>query len=193
MKKVLCMLVGILFSAMGVLQAQTEGGLLVLRGGFATNNFKGRHIRADILPSYDVSLDFNRFFYKKCYWNTGVMFSTRGFDSEHRGKLRAHTFGIPLTLGHYHKVTGNLAVDIRFGGFFTVDMAGQYEENHHKKTKIRDIEGYRRCDGGFVLGFGIWYRKINLDYSFRRGFGRVWHDNGPKNSINHVIRLGYAF
>lgn len=192
MKKVLCMLVGLLLSGMAVLQAQTEGGQLILRGGFATNNFKGAHTRADILPSYDFSLSYARLFYRHVYWTTGAMFTTRGFDREHGGKLRTHAFGVPLAVGYHYNVTSRLAVDFRLGGFFTVDMAGKFKPLRGDDIGIGDIDDFRRCDGGVLLGFGLWYKCVSLDYSYRRGFGKLWPD-GPKNAVTHAIRLGYAF
>ena len=58
--------------------------------------------------------------------------------------------------------------------------------------KIGDIEDYKRCDGGLIIGMGVWYKRINIDYTFKRGFGEVRED-GPAGAVNHMIRLGYAF
>lgn len=180
------------------MQAQVWGGQLIVRGGFSTNNFKGdRSPQMGRLPGYNFSLDFNKAFRKGrgAYWNTGVMFGTRGYDIDYRRshtKFRAHNFGIPFTLGYLYKVTGNLAVDGRFGTFFSVDMAGKMSGRDIHDLKIGDIEDYHRCDGGILLGMGVWYKRINVEYTFRRGFGALV-DNGTSGSANHMIRLGYAF
>lgn len=108
-------------------------------------------------------------------------------------KFRAHNFNIPLTVGYKYNLTDNLAVDGRFGAFFGVDMAGKYDfGDDDGDVKIGDIEDYKRCDGGLIIGMGVWYKRINIDYTFKRGFGEVWED-GPAGAVNHMIRLGYAF
>ena len=178
-------------------QAQILGGQLIVRGGFSTNNFKGeRSPQMGRLPSYNFSLDFNKAFRqgRGAYWSTGVMFGTRGYDIDYRSdiKFRAHNVGIPFALGYKYKVLDNVAVDGRFGTFFSVDMAGKLSGDDVHDQKIGDMEDYRRCDGGILLGMGIWYKRINLEYTFRRGFGALV-SNGTSGSVNHMIRLGYAF
>ena len=155
MKKIFLMLVAALMVGTATVNAQIWGGQLILRGGFAANNFKGDNTRGiDMLPGYNFSLDFNKNFYKGAYWNTGVMFGTRGFDVNHSdAKFRAHNFNIPLTVGYKYNLTDN---------------------------------------GGLIIGMGVWYKRINIDYTFKRGFGEVWED-GPAGAVNHMIRLGYAF
>lgn len=173
--------------------AQKWGGQFIVRGGFAANNFKGDHTRGiDMLPGYNIGVDFNKTFYGGAYWNTGLMLGTRGFDVDDSSlKFRAHNFNIPFTLGYKYNLTDNLAVDGRFGAFFSVDMAGKLDMGD-ESIHIGDIDDYKRCDGGILLGLGIWYKRINFDYVFKRGFGEAWND-GPAGSVNHMIRVGYAF
>ena len=59
-------------------------------------------------------------------------------------------------------------------------------------VKIGDIDHYKRCDGGIMLGLGVWFKRVNFDYLFKRGFGEAW-DEGPAGAVNHTIRIGYAF
>ena len=193
MKKIFLMLVAALMVGTATVNAQVKGGEFILRGGFAANNFKGDNTRGiDMLPSYNFSLDYNKTFYKGAYWNVGVMFGTRGFDVEDwDGKFRGHNFNIPFTVGYKYNLTNNFALDGRFGAFFGVDMAGKYEFDDDD-IKIGDIEDYKRCDGGIMLGLGVWYKRVNFEYTFKRGFGEAW-DDGPAGAVNHMIRLGYAF
>lgn len=193
MKKIFLMLVAALMVGTATVNAQVKGGEFILRGGFAANNFKGDNTRGiDMLPSYNFSLDYNKTFYKGAYWNVGVMFGTRGFDVEDwDGKFRAHNFNIPFTVGYKYNLTNNFALDGRFGAFFGVDMAGKYEFDDDD-IKIGDIEDYKRCDGGIMLGLGVWYKRVNFEYTFKRGFGEAW-DDGRAGAVNHMIRLGYAF
>ncbi len=195
MKKILGLWICALLWGVVAAHAQVLGGQLILRGGFSTNNFKGdRSPQMGRLPGYSFSLDFNKTFHRGAYWNTGVMFGTRGYDMDRSSvKFRAHNFGIPFTLGYKYDVTGNLAVDGRFGTFFSVDMAGKISGGKSRDdVQIGDIDDYHRCDGGILLGMGVWYKRINVEYVFRRGFGAAWGDF-PSGSANHMIRLGYAF
>ena len=150
------MLVAAFMVGAATMNAQVKGGEFILRGGFAANNFKGDNTAGlDMLPSYNISLDYNKNFYKGAYWNVGLMFGTRGFEADHSDmKFRAHNFNIPVTIG--------------------------------------DIDDYNRCDGGILLGLGVWYKRVNFEYTFKRGFGEAW-DDGPAGAVNHMIRLGYAF
>ena len=61
MKKIFLMLVAALMVGTATVNAQIWGGQLILRGGFAANNFKGDNTRGfDMLPGYNFSLDFNK-------------------------------------------------------------------------------------------------------------------------------------
>lgn len=190
MKKMFLLLVAVLMAGSTTVNAQIWGGQLILRGGFAANNFKGDDYGLDCLPSYNVGLDFNKAIMDDWYWNVGVMFGTRGYKIDMKGddyKFRAHNINIPFTTGYKYNLTDNIAVDGRFGGFLGVDMAGK-----SGNVKIGDIKDYKRFDGGLVLAFGVWYKNINLEYMFKRGFGELV-DGGMKGSVNHLLRLGYAF
>ena len=193
MKKILLTFVAAFLMGTTAVNAQKWGGQFIVRGGFATNNFKGEHTRGiDMLPSYNIGVDFNKTFHKGAYWNTGLMLGTRGFDvDKSSAKFRAHNFNIPFTLGYKYDLTDNLALDGRFGAFFGVDMAGKYKLGD-EDVKIGDIDHYKRCDGGIMLGLGVWFKRVNFDYLFKRGFGEV-RDEGPAGAVNHTIRIGYAF
>ena len=205
MKKIFLMLVAAFMVGAATMNAQVKGGEFILRGGFAANNFKGDNTAGlDMLPSYNISLDYNKNFYKGAYWNVGLMFGTRGFEADHSDmKFRAHNFNIPVTIGYKYNLTNNFAIDGRFGAFFGVDMGGKikwdvvddwehWEEFVDDEIKIGDIDDYNRCDGGILLGLGVWYKRVNFEYTFKRGFGEAW-DDGPAGAVNHMIRLGYAF
>lgn len=59
--KNLLMLVAALMVGTATVNAQIWGGQLILRGGFAANNFKGDNTRGiDMLPGYNFSLDLIR-------------------------------------------------------------------------------------------------------------------------------------
>lgn len=192
MKKIFLMLVAALMVGTATVNAQIGGGQLILRGGFAANNFKGDHSSGcEMLPGYNVGLDFNKDFWKDAYWNVGVMFGTRGYDTDWKADYRAHNINIPFTVGYKYNLTDNLAIDGRFGGFLGVDMAGKFTYGD-KDVNVGDVDDYKRFDGGLVIGVGIWYKRINLDYMFKRGFGEIV-DGSTSGSVNHLLRIGYAF
>ena len=66
-------------------------------------------------------------------------------------------------------------------------MAGKYGS-----VKINDLSGYKRCDGGIIIALGGWYKNINLEYMFKRGFAEIV-DGGANGAVNHMLRVGYAF
>ena len=105
------MLVAAFMVGAATMNAQVKGGEFILRGGFAANNFKGDNTAGlDMLPSYNISLDYNKNFYKGAYWNVGLMFGTRGFEADHSDmKFRAHNFNIPVTIGYKYNLTNLLA------------------------------------------------------------------------------------
>ena len=55
-----------------------------------------------------------------------------------------------------------------------------------------DVNDYRRCDGGLIIGVGLWYQNINLDFAYQRGFVNP-NENIDGGASNFLIRLGYAF
>lgn len=187
MKKLMMVLAGALMWG-ATANAQTD---IILRGGFATNNFVGSDYKhSDMNPGYNIGLEFNNYINKGLYWNTGILFGSRGFKYENRIKdikFRAHNFQIPITIGYKYDMGSGFALDGRIGGFFSVDMAGKLDD-----IKISDYDDYHRCDGGLLIGVGVWYQNINLDLAYQRGFGKLFE--GDKGSAsNFLIRLGYAF
>lgn len=195
MKKFFMILVGALILGTTAMKAQSEGTTFILRGGFATNSFVGDDMdHSDMLPGYNVGLDMNKFIKNGLYWNTGIMFGSRGYQYEDVLKFRAHNLQIPLTIGYKYDLGSGFALDGRIGGFFSVDMAGKYkyDSNLLKDTKISDIDDYNRCDGGLLIGVGVWYNNINLDLAYQRGFAHSI-DNLEGAASNFLIRLGIAF
>lgn len=188
MKKLMMMLTGALMWGAAA-NAQTD---FILRGGFATNTFVGSdYDNVDVMPGYNVGLDFNSYIKDGLYWNTGVMFGSRGFKVDYKKaddfEYRAHNIQIPLTVGYKFDMGSGFALDGRIGGFFSADMAGKFGD-----SKIADLDDYQRCDGGLLIGVGLWYQNLNLDFAYQRGFANIGEDVDGGAS-NFLIRLGYAF
>lgn len=188
MKKLMMVLAGALMWG-ATANAQTD---IILRGGFATNTFVGDDYgRVDMNPGYNIGLEFNNYIKNGLYWNSGLLFGSRGYKIDNKilddNKYRAHNFQIPVTIGYKYDLGSGIALDGRIGGFFSVDMAGKFDE-----VKIADLDDYRRCDGGLLIGIGLWYQNINLDFAYQRGFVNNFEDVDGGAS-NFLIRLGYAF
>lgn len=191
MKKFMMMLAGALMWG-ATANAQSD---IILRGGFATNNFVGDdYEKSDMNPGYNVGIELNNYINNGLYWNTGILFGSRGYKYEVPGKdlkFRAHNFQIPLTVGYKYELDGGFALDGRIGGFFSTDIAGK-SSSSIGETKIGDMDGYHRCDGGLLIGIGIWYQNINLDFAYQRGFADL-NNYRDGSASNFLIRLGYAF
>lgn len=113
--------------------------------------------------------------------------------------MRAHNIQIPVTIGYKYDLGSGIALDGRIGGFFSADIAGKSTSTgslagvgSSTDTKIGDINGYKRCDGGLIIGVGLWYQNVNLDFAYQRGFADIT-DYSDGGASNFLIRLGYAF
>lgn len=203
MKKLMMVLAGALMWG-ATANAQTD---IILRGGFATNQFIGDNYKNyDMNPGYNVGLELNNYIKNGLYWNTGLLFGSRGYkytiDARNANtsyKFRAHNLQIPITIGYKYELGSGFALDGRIGGFFSADLAGKSKTETNvlgystsTETKIKDMDGYHRCDGGILIGVGVWYQKINLDFVYQRGFADLT-EHADGSASNFLIRLGYAF
>lgn len=203
MKKLMMVLAGALMWG-ATANAQTD---IIVRGGFATNQFVGDDYEdSEMNPGYNVGLELNNYIKNGLYWNTGLLFGSRGYkytdgdrNANYSYKFRAHNLQIPITIGYKYDLGSGFALDGRIGGFFSADLGGKLKteatvagRSVSSETKIGDMNGYHRCDGGLLIGVGIWYQNINLDFAYQRGFAdRTKYADG--NASNFLIRLGYAF
>lgn len=157
-------------------------------------------------PGYNVGIEFNNYIKNGLYWNSGLLFGSRGYKYSSKvsgvsltNKLRAHNIQIPVTIGYKYDLGSGIALDGRIGGFFSADIAGKSTSTgslagvgSSTDTKIGDINGYKRCDGGLIIGVGLWYQNVNLDFAYQRGFADIT-DYSDGGASNFLIRLGYAF
>lgn len=100
----------------------------------------------------------------------------------------------PFTLGYKYSVTDNLKLDVHLGAFALVDMSqkAKFEEDGDKEDIDEAFDS--RFDAGIQAGLGAWFKKFNLDVTYRHGFvGYVSMPNDPLKSSSLLIRLGYAF
>ncbi len=81
MKKLMMMLAGALMWG-ATANAQTD---IILRGGFATNTFVGDdYDGVDMNPGYNVGLEFNNYIKNGLYWNSGLLFGSRGYKIDNK-------------------------------------------------------------------------------------------------------------
>lgn len=193
MKRIIIATLSILLFFTDSINAQLLGGKLILRAGYSADMFKGDNSRGlEMLSGYSVSADFNKEFFKGAFWNTGLTFGTRGYQkSNDKTELRVHALTIPVALGYKKMITNKCGMEARVGGFFSVDLAGKLTNENGDSFHLNDIDGYKRCDGGALFGIGLWFSKINIDYTYKHGFASIW-EKGPSGSVNHMIRLGFV-
>ena len=138
------------------------------------------------------------------YWGMDFGLGTRGFKESYNDEeisLLTHNVQVsPFNIGWKYNVVGDLAVDLHLGAFALYDYAGKYKysyEGVEESYGLGDIEGFQRFDAGLNAGFGIWYGRFNLDFTFQRGFVPSGEDvegeNNDDFTNNFMIRLGVAF
>lgn len=180
---------------------------------------------------YDITAGFNKYFNKtNLYWGMEFGLGTRGgnFKSKEAedgytfdGKAYVNSYNIkytPFTIGYKYPVTNDIKLDAHLGVFVLFDFAGTYTEDEWKNTDYEDetwneswdftddyVEGYR-FDAGLQLGIGAWYRKININFTWQRGFAPylgafpwgniIENKRGDQlyyNSSNAIVSIAYAF
>ena len=164
---------------------------------------------------YDFMFGFQKKFGSSdLYWGMEYGLGSRGYkctfdDSDYDGKytykLLAHNVKIvPFQLGYKYTFSGtDVAIDPHLSAFVSVDYAGKYKEKtewnedfgggtDEEDCSINDLEDYQRVDAGIQFGVGVWYKNINLDFTYQRGFIPVEKDYKIYNS-QFMIRLGFAF
>lgn len=135
------------------------------------------------------------------YWGMDFGLGSRGYkydDGDYSEKLMANNIQMsPITLGWKYEVVDNLFIDGHVGAFLSVDYTGKlkmedeyYEES--ESVSMGDWDGWNRFDVGMGIGFGLWYDRFNLDFTFQRGFIEAAEDSEMYTS-NVMLRLGVAF
>ena len=186
--------------------------------------------------NYEIAGGFNKYFGKSnVYWGMELGLGSRGGSYTYKGKethgdnnyetcdkAYVNSYNVkytPFVVGYKYPVTDDIKVDAHLGIYLSYDFAGTYTEDEWNKVngKIDEeykdswnftddyVEGYG-FDCGLQLGIGVWYRKINLNFTWQRGFapyiggfpfGDNWYNKSGDqvyfNSSNAVISIAYAF
>lgn len=136
-----------------------------------------------------------------------------------------NTYGIkyvPFTLGYKFPITTDFKVDAHLGLFLEFDFAGSYVSKSKETNApgwydgeladydesesmwdLEDADGNKLItpfDAGLQLGIGFWYKRLNLNFTWQRGFANYMHAGYNKDgdelwfqSSNAILSLGIAF
>lgn len=167
-------------------QVEQRGTEVVIHAGFAFNNMVAGDAECEWNPGYSAGVEFNTFITRSLYWSAGALFTSRGaFNDE--AEFMNHSLQVPIGLGYKIPLSKSISFDAHFAPFFSVDI------------KKGDVEGYHShyyydnssCDAGVMLGAGFWFKKVNLDFLYQRGFIDALDNYGSQSNL--ILRLGVAF
>lgn len=152
----------------------------------------------------DVDFGFHRNFGKSnAYWGMELGLGTRGtkvtlkhYDDKYTSSLSAWNVKYsPFTFGYKFAVTEDIKIDGHLGAFVSYDFSKKYKDEDGDNM-IDDLD-YTSVDAGLQVGLGVWWKKINIDFMYQRGFINAfdwdYYSSDTAHSSNFEIRLGYAF
>lgn len=130
------------------------------------------------------------------YWGMDFGLGSRGYKLD-KLSLLAHNIQVsPFTFGWKYEVANNLSIEGHVGAFAGCDYTGKIKyagESVSMGDWEDDLEiDWNRFDAGMNIGFGLWYDRFNLDFTFQRGFVEAMSDTKAYAS-NLMLRLGVAF
>ncbi|MCC8087790.1 MAG: PorT family protein [Rikenellaceae bacterium] len=133
------------------------------------------------------------------YWGMEFGAGSRGAkykETNYEENLIAHNIRIsPFTFGWKYGVTEEFKIDAHLGTFFSYDYTGKMKieyRGYEYSYKLKDWDDWNSYDVGINVGFGVWYNRYNLDFTFQRGFIETFDDNKSYTN-NFMIRLGISF
>lgn len=142
---------------------------------------------------FDVDFGFQKpFGSSNVYWGMELGVGSRGVktsdtDPDNDVTYKVSAYGVtysPLTLGYKYAFTDNFKLDGHLGGFLAYDFAYG-----------GDGELDKAFDAGMQVGVGVWFDRVNLDFTYQAGFCNTCE--GPYEDFckigKFMIRLGYAF
>lgn len=163
---------------------------VIIRAGFVFNDMVAGGEANYWDPGYSAGIEFNTFINKSLYWSAGALFTSRGAGND-RFDFMNHSLQIPVGVGYRLPLTKSFALDAHFAPFFSIDFKqDDMEDGYHGYSK--DDWDKKRWDVGLMMGVGIWLNKVNLDFSYQRGFIEPLGYVVGKQS-NLMLRLGIAF
>lgn len=212
MKKILLLLVMISFVCTGI-QAQIVSSRSVriestpqrpsetmwyLRGGLNMAGFAGDGAEGlDRKAAYNIAVGFQKPITDiGAYWGMDFGLSSRGAKEDELKIMTNNIQVSPFTFGWKYGITDDFAIDGHIGAFIGFDYIGKmkYDDESINMGDWEDDLGieWNRFDVGMNIGFGVWYDRFNLDFTFQRGFVEAIKD-GEIYTSNIMLRLGIAF
>lgn len=169
-----------------------------LRGGLNMAGFAGDGAEGlDKKAAYDFAIGFQKpISHIGAYWGMDFGLGSRGMKEE-EGKMMTNNLKVsPFTFGWKYGITDNFHIDGHIGAFVSFDYLGKikYDDDSFNMGDWEDDLGieWNRFDAGMNVGFGLWYDRFNLDFTFQRGFVEAVKD-GEAYTSNLLLRLGVAF
>ena len=174
-------------------------------------------------PSYDFMFGFQKpIAQSSAYWGMELGFGQRGYKQSIEEKydgaklaldqtFKTHNIKVvPFQFGYRAEIgSTNFAVDPHLGVFVSYDFAGKKTidkftidgedvtdelDSDLKETSLSDMDNYPGVDVGIQFGVGFWWKNVNLDFTYQRGFIPVWdYDDCKVFSSQFMIRLGFSF
>ncbi len=145
------------------------------------------------------------------YWGMELGIGTRGASMKAEfedGENKAHIMTwnakySPFTIGYKYALTDDWKLDAHLGAYVSYDFAGgtKYSwggDDPDEKLSFSEIKDeawdFQCLDAGMQIGVGAWWKKVNLDLTYQRGFITAAKVAGcDLYSSNIMIRVGYAF
>lgn len=130
------------------------------------------------------------------YWGMDFGLGSRGWKVDELKMMTNNIQVSPITFGWKYGITDNFYIDGHIGGFVSFDYLGKMKYDG-ESISMGDWEDdldleWNRLDAGMNIGFGIWYDRLNLDFTFQRGFVEAASESEAYTS-NIMLRLGVAF
>ncbi len=158
---------------------------------------------------YDVALSFQKPLSDfGMFWGMELGVGTRGYsydytiypnsNAEENVELNTLEHNVrfsPFSFGYAYSINDDIKVDAHLGAWVSYGFAGEETRKYdgdEESTNLDDYSNYQALDYGMTLGVGIWYKRLNLDLSWKRGFSDFYED-GKIQSSDIMLRLGVAF
>lgn len=168
-----------------------------LRGGLNMTGFAGDGAEGlDRKALYSFAYGFQKpISTLGAYWGMDFGLGSRGYKADDI-KALVHNINVsPITFGWKYGITDEIAIDGHIGAFVSFDYTGKMKDDDNS-ISLSDWDDmgmdWNRFDAGMNIGFGVWYDRFNLDFTFQRGFVEAV-DDGEAYTSNILLRLGVAF
>jgi len=175
-----------------------------VRAGMSINNVTNLE-RLDSGIGYDFNFGFQKPIASSAvYWGMDLGIGTRGFSGKigpNGEDATSTSHGVrwsPITFGYKYSITDAIKIDGHLGAYVSYDFAHSADGENLRIETGRRTESYEheKPDVGMQVGVGVWFKRVNLDFTYQRGFIGMYDlpdEYKTPCSSNFMIRLGFAF